>query len=43
MPHAYGVLRFTVFAACALGRAAMTAASVLTPSAGPSAFAGARR
>jgi hypothetical protein len=33
MPHAFGVFRFAVFVALALGRAAMTAASALLSSA----------
>jgi hypothetical protein len=37
------VFRFAVFAACALGRAAVTAASALLSLAGPLALGGARR
>jgi hypothetical protein len=37
------VFRFAVFVACALDRAAMTAASALLPSAGLLALDGARR
>jgi hypothetical protein len=42
MPHACCVFRFAVFLACALARAAVTAASALLSPAGPLALAGTR-
>jgi hypothetical protein len=42
MPHACFVFRFAVFVACALARAAVTAASALLSPAGPLALAGTR-